>query len=104
MFSASATNLSDVGNCSNNLIINGGHKEPRCLDSPTGPVGEFLVSHVRIEVFPVISKTVLEYFSLSRVLSMAEFSASMSRLDPRNCWRQHSYAIKNQLVASKAPY
>ena len=30
----------------------------------------------------------------------AEWSTSMSRLVPRNCWRQLSYAIKNQLVAS----
>ena len=27
----------------------------------------------------------------------------MWRLDPRNCWRQLSYVIKNHLVASKAP-
>ena len=27
----------------------------------------------------------------------AEFSILMSRFDPRNCWRQLSYAIKNQL-------
>ena len=37
----------------------------------------------------------------------SEFSTSMSRLDPRNCWRQLSYAIKNQLAVgslrSKAP-
>ncbi len=34
----------------------------------------------------------------------AEFSTSMSRRGPKYCWRQLSYAIKNQLVASKAPY
>ena len=38
----------------------------------------------------------------STSLLSPEFSTSMSRLDPRNCWRQLSYAIKNQLVASKA--
>ena len=27
----------------------------------------------------------------------------MSRIDPRICWRQLSYAIKNQLKAPKAP-
>ena len=32
----------------------------------------------------------------------ADWSTSMSRSGPRNCWRQLSYAIKNQLVASKA--
>ena len=32
-----------------------------------------------------------------------DWSISMSRLDPRNSWRQLSYAIKNTLVASKAP-
>ena len=52
----SATNLLDVGDSSNNLIINGGHKEACSLNSPTVPIGKFLVSHVRIEVFPVISK------------------------------------------------
>ena len=34
---------------------------------------------------------------LMSMLNKAEFSISMSRLDPRNCWRQFSYAIKNQL-------
>ena len=36
--------------------------------------------------------------------NQAEFSTSRSRSDPGNCWRQLSYAIKNHLVASKAPY
>ena len=31
-------------------------------------------------------------------------SMSTSRTVPRSCWRQQSYAIKNQLVAFKAPY
>ena len=33
----------------------------------------------------------------------AEWSTSMSRLDPRNCWRQLSFAIKNQLRHPKPP-
>ena len=33
----------------------------------------------------------------------SDWSTSMSRTLPRNCWRQLSYAIKNQLVASKNP-
>ena len=32
-----------------------------------------------------------------------EAAWSTSRLDPRNCWRQLSYAIKNQRRASKNP-
>ena len=31
------------------------------------------------------------------------FSTSMSRSGPRNCWRQLSYAIKNQLGHTKPP-
>ena len=62
---ASATNLPDVGDCSNNLIINGSHEEACSLNSPTGPVGEFLVSHVRIEVFPVISKVYSNLITMS---------------------------------------
>ena len=42
-------------------------------------------------------------------LLLPEFSTSMSRLDPRSCWRQLPYAIKNQLgiriqSPPKAPY
>ena len=37
------------------------------------------------------------------MLDGAEFSTSMSRLDPRNFWRQLSYAIKNQLGHPKPP-
>ena len=33
----------------------------------------------------------------------AEWSTPMWRLDPRNCWRQLSYAIKNQLRHPKPP-
>ena len=34
---------------------------------------------------------------------VAEWSTSMSRTLPRNCWRQLSYAIKNQLGHPKPP-
>ena len=33
----------------------------------------------------------------------SDWSTSISRLDPRNCWRQLSYAIKNQLGHPKPP-
>ena len=36
-------------------------------------------------------------------LLMTEWSTSMSRSGPRNCWRQLSYAIKNQLGHPKPP-
>ena len=51
-----SVHLSKVGDCSNNLTINGGHEEARVLSSSIGPEGKLLVPHVRIEMLPVCRK------------------------------------------------
>ena len=61
-----------------------------------------LISHTSNEhtVLGTASSDGLQNWSVQLMRYLApEFSTLMSRLDPRNCWHQLSYAIKNQLWA-----
>ena len=64
----------------------------------------------RLSLGPEVSNNLVTWSEVTALVPPSLVSGPLSRLGyhwlrgPECCWRQQSYAMKNQLVASKAPY
>ena len=81
------------------------HRSKSRKDTNYSPFGSYLMNK-KWTLEEEFTNHMMRFIQVTQSPSyfIADWSTSMSRLVPRNCWRQLSYAIKNQLVASKAPY